>query len=181
MLDVGRFVERFAYATRRGRLSAQFACFDALADIVQARVTADRARLLTHQLHAVVTLRVVAGGDHDATICLVMAGGEVDFLGAAQADVDHVGATFGQTLHQGTGQAWAFKAHVTSYHVAASAQLGHQGAANAVGDVVVEVGRHLAADVIGFEATSLDRCVHTSLICGADCRHRLEGDGGQND
>ena len=61
-------------------------------DVVQAVVRADRPGFRAHHFHAVVVFGVVAGGDHDAAVHLVVTGGKVHLFGAAQANIKHIGA-----------------------------------------------------------------------------------------
>lgn len=133
------------------RHRAEVAGDDAVADSVQARVAADGLRRLAHQLHAVVALGVVAGGDHDAAAGLLVAGGEVDFLGAAQADVDDVGAAFGDAADERLSEHRAFEAHVATDDDGLGAQFGDERVADAVGDFFVELIGHAATDVVGLE------------------------------
>src|SRR5690606_36085965 len=78
----------------------------------QAGVRRDRARVLAHQLHAVVVHRVVAGGDHHAAGGVEVVDLEVDLLGAAQADVDDLPTLAAQAGRQRRLQAGAAQAHV---------------------------------------------------------------------
>ncbi|MNN22164.1 hypothetical protein D3C81_1355110 [compost metagenome] len=89
-----------------------------------------------------------------------MAGGEVDFLGTAQADIDDISTGVGNPAGQCSGKAWAFQAHVTTDHEGLTTQFHHQRTPDAVSDVVVELGGNLASDVVGLEALSLDGSEH---------------------
>ena len=160
VFDVGALVKHFANVANGGGLVFEVAGFNACTNGFQAGVAADRLGMLAHQLHAVVTLGVMAGGDHDAAVGFQVAGGEVDFFGAAQAQVEHIGAGFGQALDQGSGQAWAFQAHVAPDDIGLAVQFGDQRTTDTVGDVVIEIGRDLATNVVGLEATGLERGIH---------------------
>ena len=70
----------------------------AVADLQQARVAADRQRAAADDLHARVLLRVVRGGDLDPAVQVEVADGEIEHLGADEADVDHLGACVGGAL-----------------------------------------------------------------------------------
>lgn len=65
---------------------------DGFFDLAQAGVARDRDRSAAHELHAVVVHRVVARGDFDAAVDAGLLRGPVDFLGAAEADVEHFDA-----------------------------------------------------------------------------------------
>jgi hypothetical protein len=160
VFDVGGLVKGFADLARGGGDVGEVAGFDALADGIEAGVAADRTRLFADQLHAVVALGVVAGGDHDAAVGVQVAGAEVDFFGTAQAQVEDVGAGFGEALDQRGDEAWAFEAHVAADHVGLAVELGDQRAADPVSDVVIEISWDLATDVVGLEATGLNRRMH---------------------
>ena len=69
------------------------------ANLLQAAVAADRAGAFANELEAVVIYGVVAGGDHDAAIETKVEGGEIDLLGAADAEVEHIDAA----VHQAAG------------------------------------------------------------------------------
>ena len=84
------------------------------ADVLQARVGADRPRLLAHHLHAVVVGRIVARRDHDAAVELAVERREVDELGAADADVEHVDAGVGQTARDRGRESGARRADVAA-------------------------------------------------------------------
>ena len=65
-------------------------------NIKQTGVGANGPRLFTHEFHAVVVTRVVAGGHHNAAVGIFVEGGVVHLFGATQADVEHVGTAFGK-------------------------------------------------------------------------------------
>ena len=83
-------------------------------DVLEARVGADRPRLLAHHLHAVVVRRIVARRDHDAAVELAAERGEVREFGAADADVEHVDAGVGETARDGGGERRARQADVAA-------------------------------------------------------------------
>src|SRR5690606_34949086 len=84
VLDVRRpDVDRLARAFALG-LAERLALRDRL-DVLEAGIGADRPRLLADHLHAVVVRRIVARGDHDAAVELLVESGEVDDLGADDA------------------------------------------------------------------------------------------------
>jgi hypothetical protein len=80
-----------------------------------------------------------------------MNGGEVDFLGPAQADVDHVGAAGREPRDQGLGEHRAFQPHVAPEHHTPRAQFRNEGAAEIPGERRVDLLRDPAPDVVGQE------------------------------
>ena len=122
------------------------------ADVLQAVVAADRPRALAHELHAVVVRRVVARRDHDAAVHLARERREVDDLGAAEADVVDVDARVEQALLERLAELLARQADVaTDDHLLRLDEL-RVGAADAIGDVLVQLVRDAAAQVVGLEA-----------------------------
>ena len=121
-------------------------------DVLETGIATDGLGTAAHQLHAVEVDGIVAGGDLDAAVDIQVEGGEVDFLGAGHAEVDHVAAGVHQAVGQRLLEALAGQAHVAADDDALGIEELRIGAADAVGDVFVEFGAELAADVIGFEA-----------------------------
>ena len=107
--------------------------------------------LLAHELHAVVVRRIVAGGDHDAAVEAYGEGGEVDALGAAEADVVDVDARIGEAADQRVAELVAREADVAADADAFGLEEGRVGLADLVGEVFVEFGGDASADVVGFE------------------------------
>lgn len=93
----------------------------------------------------------MTGGHHHAAGGLEVIGLEIDFLGAAQADVDHVTATGAQAGRQRFLQRRAGQAHVMAQDHRPLIQLRRQRHADAAGQVLVEFIRHTAANVVGLE------------------------------
>ena len=69
-------------------------------NVLQPRIARDRTRLLTHELHAVVLLRVVARRNHDTAAELQMRRRKVDHLRAALPDVHNVAARLREPLRE---------------------------------------------------------------------------------
>src|SRR5438270_253725 len=65
----------------------------AVSDIEQARCSADRQRAAADDLHAGVVLRIVGGGNGDATVELQIADREIEHLGADEAKLEDVGSS----------------------------------------------------------------------------------------
>ncbi len=99
----------------------------------QAAVAADRLGLFAHQLHAVVIHRVVAGGHHDSAVELVIERGEVNLLGAAQADIHHARAAVHQPLGQRHAQRRTARTHIVPDRHPARVQQRGVSPADAVG------------------------------------------------
>src|SRR5690606_30096956 len=150
VLDVRRpDVDRLDRAFALG-LAERLALRDRL-DVLEAGIGADRPRLLADHLHAVVVRRIVARGDHDAAVELLVESGEVDDLGADDADIEHVDARVGEAARERRREGRARQADIApDGHPACADELG-VSAADAVGDVLVELARDAAADVVGLE------------------------------
>jgi hypothetical protein len=93
----------------------------------------------------------VAGGDHHPAGGLEVIGLEIDFLGAAQADVDDLAAFAAQADRQRVLQGGAGQAHVVAQHHRPGAQHVGQGHADAAGQVLVQFVGDAATDVVGLE------------------------------
>ena len=73
----------------------------ALPHLVQPGVAADRQSAAAHDLHPGVVLRVVGGGDADASVELELADGEVEHLGADEPEIVDLGSRVGCPVHHG--------------------------------------------------------------------------------
>lgn len=93
----------------------------------------------------------MAGGHHDAAVGFLRESRIVDFLGAAQTDVQHVGAAFGHTGDQRVGQLWAGQAHIAADGHSLGVQLGNERPTDPIGQRCVQLVRYACTDVIGFE------------------------------
>ena len=152
VLDVGRAVGHLAALARLRRRGGECGLLGHQADVLQAGVAADRLRALAHQLEAVVVDRVVRGGHLDAAVGAQVPGGEIHFLGAGHAQVQHGHAGFLQAAGQGGLERRRGLAHVAAEYHGLRLQPFGVGSGDAVGDVFVQLAAQLAADVIGFEA-----------------------------
>jgi hypothetical protein len=92
--------------------------------------------------------RIVRRGHHDAAVEPEAAHGEVEHRGRAEADVDHLAA---RALGDGARDGRGGEADVASDGDAARLQEADHGAAEPLGEGLVDLGRILAADVVGFE------------------------------
>jgi hypothetical protein len=138
----------------------EFARLGQRVDIAEARVAADRPAALAHEFHAVEVRRIVAGGYHDAAADTLIEGGEIDLLGAAQADVEHVGAARVEPLGERRGQRVAGQADVAADDHAARLDDLRVGATDPPGDVLVEFVGHPPAHVVGLETADLHAFLH---------------------
>src|SRR5690606_17293309 len=107
------------------------------------------------ELHAVVVLGVVAGGDDDAAVHVLVEGGEVHFLGAADADVVHVGTAVQQPARQRFADGRAGQPDVVADDHPLRREEFRIGAADPVSDVFVQLIGNAAAHVVGLEAAQL--------------------------
>ena len=140
------------------------------ADVLQARVGADRARLLAHELHAVVVRRIVARRDHDAAVELAAERREIGELRAADADVEHVDAGVREALDERRRERRARGANVAADGDGARLHERRVAAADAIRDVLVELLGNAAANVVRFEASDLLHRV-TQIARGAPERN----------
>ena len=133
--------------------------FRDLADILKTRIAANGPRLRAHHFQAVVVCGIVAGGDHDATVGAELTRAEVNHLGAADADVEHVAAGVDQAPGNGSRQFVARVSNVAAQNDAFRIEELCRRIADAVGDILVELIRDAPADVIGFETVDRDALV----------------------
>ena len=94
----------------------------------------------------------MAGGNLDTAVDVEMKGGEIDFLGADEADVDDVDAGVHQAFGQRLLERLTGQAHIAAHHDAAGFEEFAISAANAACDIFVEFITQPAPDVIGLEA-----------------------------
>src|SRR5690606_9387454 len=94
---------------------------------------------------------IVAGGDHHSAVEFIVEGGEVDLLGAAQADAGDLRACRFHAERRGAQQARRAVTHVTADDDALRAKIGGECPADAEGRRFVQLFRHAAANVIGLE------------------------------
>src|SRR3546814_4717583 len=87
MFSVFFIKQKTAYEMRISDWSSDVCSSDL--EFPQTAVAGDRSRPGSHELEAVVLDRIVRRGDHDAAIDAILKRREIDFLGAAQAKVEH--------------------------------------------------------------------------------------------
>ena len=93
----------------------------------------------------------MAGRHHDAAVGAQVRGREVDHLGAAEADVQHLDARVGQAANHGIGKLVACQPHVTADNHGLRIQKCAGGVANAVANIGVQFVGDLPTNVVGFE------------------------------
>ena len=145
----GHHFQGFVPALLR-RIKERFA--HAVPDVVQAVIGADGPGLGADHFHAVVVFRVVAGGDHDAAVHAVVAGGKVHLFGATQADVVNVGTGRHQAGAERLGDFRAGQADVIADDHFLCTGNFHIGPADFFCQGRVQLVRNPAPEVIGFEA-----------------------------
>jgi hypothetical protein len=159
----GRLVERRGHVDVLGRpglpVGLAESRLDRAADVVDALVAAERERPRAHELCAGVGLRVVRRGAHQAAIEVARADEEVEHLGAHHPGIEDVRALGDHPGAIATAQLGRGQAHVAAQ---ADAQLAgrfagqagehaHEGAADLLGPLAVELVAVQAADVVGLE------------------------------
>ena len=159
------------------RLPATVDCFESaerpLADLEQARVAAHRAGTATHDLHPRVLLRVVRRGDGDPAVEAKLADGVVEHLGADHPDVDDVGAAVERSAQDGCSHRGSMRAHVASDGDRLRLELLDEPPADAVGALLVKLGRVDPSHVICLEDRGLER--HRSILGVVPPGGRVEG------
>ncbi len=118
----------------------------------QSGIAGDGDGTAANQLHAVVVHRVVAGGHHDAAVDAGLECREIDFLGAAQAEVHYLSAVRDQAMGQRMQQVLARQPHVPPQRDALGGEAPGISRSQAIGDIRVQFVGHAAANVISFEA-----------------------------
>ena len=129
----------------------EIAAFGQILDRGHAIGLANRGRAAFDHLHPVVIHRVVAGGDADPAIRIQMGGGEIGLFRSRKAQIQHCDARIAQAAGHGIGQALRAGAHIAAQHHAGRPHHLGIGAADAIGDVAVQLGLKPATDIIGFE------------------------------
>ena len=108
-----------------------------LPDVSETRIPGDRPGPRPHELHAVVVFGIVTGSDHDATPDSQVGRGEINFLGAALTDIQHIDTRGPQAIDQRHFQSFTGESNVMPHHHTTG--IDHLGVstANAVGDILV--------------------------------------------
>src|SRR5918997_4287865 len=119
--------------------------------------------ILPAQLEAVVVLGVVGGGDHGATWLLEVPDREVQRVGRDEPQVQHVRASLRDAFNEGLHQSLPAQPHVAGDDDSGprDAEVGHEGAPDVPGHVLVQAIRVHAPDVVGLEYRLVD---HVSLL-----------------
>src|SRR5918995_890782 len=127
-------------------------------DLIDALFSRERDGVLAAEFEAVVVLGVVRSGDHGAARLPEVPDGEIESVGRDEADVQHVRAGFGHTLHKRLLQDLAGEAHVApdNYAGARKVQVVDVGTSHLPGHVLIQGVGVEAPDVVGLE----DRLVH---------------------
>ncbi len=89
--------------------------------------------------------------DSDAPTDAQVAGGKVNFLGTAEANIQDVHPGFPKAGHQRTLDRLAGQTDIVADHHPARVDYPGVGAANAPGDVLIELARHLPTHIVGLE------------------------------
>ncbi len=106
-------------------------------DIAQPGVAADGLRVFTHQFHAVVVHRVMAGRHLYPAVHAQVEGGEVNLFGPAQTNIQHVRSRIHQASGQRQLQRLAGQTHIATHHDRFRLQKFTVGASDTVGDIFV--------------------------------------------
>jgi len=88
-------------------------------------------------------------------------GGEIDFFGSAQSDVEHVGTGVSQSPGERVGQHRTAQANVVAHDDTRRTHDVDIRTADAVGHVLIQLIRQSPADVVGLETVKL----HDDLPC----------------
>jgi hypothetical protein len=134
---------------------------DHVADVGDARLAAERERLLSHHLHAVVLLWIVRSGDLDPAFELVAGHGEIQHVRRDHAVVDHVRALRGHTVQERGRQRGRREAHVPAESDTLRLEVGDERRTDRTGSVLVDLARVHATDIVGLEDVGIH--VHRRL------------------
>ena len=136
----------------------------AAANLEEPRISADRQRASADDLHARVLLRVVRGGDREATVQVQLSDAEIEHLGADHPHVDDIHARVEDTLDRRPGHGRRRDAHVPADGHLGRLELLCIGPADPVRAVLVELVTIEAANVIGLEDLGVER--HARILGG---------------
>ena len=129
----------------------------AVAHLLDAAVAAQGQRVAAHDLHAVVLLGIVRGGDDQATVVAVLADGVIEHLRAHEADLVDVAAGVERGLDGGLAELRRGQPHVAADRHRARLELVHVRAHDAVHAVGVQLVGDDAAHVVGLEDRGVQR------------------------
>ena len=102
----------------------------------------------------------MAGRDHDAAAGFEKRRGEIDHLGATQANIENVDARLDQSFGDGFRELPARQAHVAADNDGPGVDEFRSGISDAIADVGVQLVWNLAPNIVGLEA--IDRDGHGS-------------------
>ena len=145
-----------AQGARGGRGVRVAAAGDPLADLPDPGVAGEGERPAAHHLDPVPLLRVVGGGDDRAPVEVVAPDVVVEHVGADDADVGDRRALRAGAFDEGGRELGRGQPAVAAHRDAARAEVVHEGAAHAPGDLGVELRGVEPADVVGLEDAGLD-------------------------
>ena len=120
-------------------------------DIGDPGGSADRHGLRAAELESVPFAGIVRGSDHDPAVGAEKSVRMIVHGRGAEAEIDDVGALFGDAFCQGLEKRFRVRPHVASDDDFPCAGVDDEGAADLFGDSLVELFRVNAADVVGFE------------------------------
>ena len=109
-------------------------------------------------------------GDLRAAVEIVADDGEVEHVGGQHAVVDDVGALLAHAFDEGGGERRRRHAHVARDADRRRLQIGGEAAADLPGDVLVDLARVEAADVVGLEDVWID--LHVISMCDRNASDR---------
>ena len=89
-----------------------FSCRNHLANFLQTGITGNRTCITTHQLHAIVFLRIMAGSNHNTAICFQMRGSKINHFSTTLTDINNPGTAMAQTFCQRINQCSAAQADI---------------------------------------------------------------------
>jgi len=156
VLDIGTADVELLHFSFGGRWSGKIAGRDHLGNIFETGVGADGLTQLAHQLQAVVIGRVVAGGDHQPAVELVIEGGEVHAFRAAQPDVHHIHAGVGDAADQRLRELLAGETDIAADGDAPRIDEGRVRAPYLVDEIRIDFVGNAAADIVGLESGQVD-------------------------
>ena len=134
--------------------AGQVACCDQPGHLFQPRFAGDRPRPFNYQLHAVVVGRIVAGGDDHAPVDAVRfhaEGGVIDLFGAAEPQIDYVGAHLLQAFCQRCAKFLAAQPDIASDHDLLETVYRGETATDLPGEFRIQLVRNSSPDIVCFE------------------------------
>ena len=122
-----------------------------VANLVQTVIGADRPGFRADHFHAVVIFGIVAGSHHNAAVHLVMAGGKIHLLGAAQADIKHIRAGGHEAGAECLGNVGTGQPDVVAHDDFFRASDFHVSASDFFGQDRIQLIGNPASQVVGFK------------------------------